>query len=46
MLKGLKKEWGANPEVSTRLIEELDLTIKYLERKTKKGLSWWTSRTD
>jgi hypothetical protein len=33
MLKGLRVKWAAVPNQFTRLIEELDLTVEFLEKK-------------
>lgn len=33
MLKGLRQKWGAEPNQFPRIIEELDLTIEYINKK-------------
>lgn len=33
MLRGLREKWAAVPDQFARLIEELDLTIEFLEKK-------------
>jgi hypothetical protein len=38
MLRGLKQKWAAVPNQFPRLIEELNITIEFLENKSKRRL--------
>ena len=35
MLRGLNQKWAADPDISPRFLEEMSITIKFLERKLK-----------
>ncbi len=39
MLRGLKQKWAADPNMSPRFLDEIDTTIKFLERKLRRQLA-------
>lgn len=41
MLHGLRTKWNTVPSQFPRLLEELDLTIKYLERRVNRSVRSW-----